>query len=55
MFVWAFTGIRSKHLAVDGWDGQYGALIAAATILLIVLAVGATAALFRDVRTGPTA
>jgi len=50
VFVWAFFGIRSKHLAVDGWNGEYGAVIAAATVLLIVLVVGATAALFRDVR-----
>lgn len=50
VFVWAFFGIRSKHVAVDGWDGQYDAVIAASTVLLIVLTVGAVAALFRDVR-----
>ena len=50
VFVWAYWGIRSKHLSPDGWDGEYGSVIAAVTILLLVLAAGSAYALWRDLR-----
>lgn len=47
VFVWAFWGILSRHLAPDEWNQQYPGIILAAQILLPVLGLVAVAALVR--------
>jgi hypothetical protein len=37
VFVWAYFGIFAKHLAGDGWHGEYPAIIGSAVSLIAVL------------------
>lgn len=39
VFIWAYSGILSKHLSESGWDGEYPGVISALSALLAILAI----------------